>query len=105
MPRGFVNGFVPQVVAAVDARTGRFRLTGLRTDHCAVGVLDRPGRVGRELLVDVAVTAGRTTTRDVHDDGRDASGGPPPSPEPAPSSPPPTCLLLCAGPTDVRIGE
>jgi hypothetical protein len=103
MPRGNVNAFYAQVSAVVDARTGTFRLAGLRTDRCAVGVFDRPAGAGREIVLQVDVTAGRTTHLDVHDDGQDhfpgrSGGGPSASPTPTPSS---SCLAVCPR-TEVR---
>lgn len=97
MPRGNINAFVAQVAAAVSPSDGRFRLTGMRTDRCAVGVFDQPARGGREVVLQVDVTAGRTTHLDVHDDGQDhfpgrGGGGSTPSPTPSPSA---TCLALC----------
>jgi hypothetical protein len=98
MPRGNVNAFYAQVSAAVDPHDGTFRVTGLRTDRCAVGVFDRPHGAGREVVLQVDVTAGQTTHLDVHDDGQDhfpgkTSGQPSASPTPTPSS---TCLAVCS---------
>jgi hypothetical protein len=103
MPRGNVDAFYAQVSAAVSPRDGTFRLAGLRSDQCAVGVFDKPSGRGREIVLQADVTAGRTTHLDVHDDGQDhfpgrAGGGSSPSPTPAPSS---TCLAVCPR-TDVR---
>lgn len=96
MPRGNVDAFRAQVLAAVSTRDGTFRLTGLRSDRCAVGVFDRAGGAGREIVRQVDVTAGRTTRLDVRDDGQDHFRGPsaPPSPTPSPS-PTGTCLAVC----------
>lgn len=97
MPRGNVDAFYAQVSAAVNPRDGTFRLTGLHSDRCAVGVFDGPKRAGREVVLQVDVTAGRTTHLDVHDDGQDhfpgrSGGQPSASPTPSPSS---TCLAVC----------
>lgn len=106
MPRGNVNAFDAQVSAAVDPRDGSYRITGLRSDRCAVGVFDRPGAAGREVVLQVDVTAGSTTHLDVHDDGQDhfPGRGGQPSTSPTPSSSPSpggTCLAVCPR-TDVR---
>ena len=101
MPRGNVNAFYAQVSADVSARDGTYRIAGLRTDRCAVGVFDGP-KPGREVVLQVDVTAGATTRLDVHDDGQDhfpgKRGGPSASPTPTPSS---TCLAVCSR-RDVR---
>jgi hypothetical protein len=100
MPRGNVDAFYAQVSAAVSPHDGTFRLTGLHSDRCAVGVFDRAGAAGREVVLQVDVTAGRTTHLDVHDDGQDhfpgkGGGGPSASPSPSPDPSPGTCLAVC----------
>ena len=102
MPRGNVNAFYAQVSANVSARDGTYRIRGLHTDRCAVGVFDG-SKPGREVVLQVDVTAGRTTRLDVHDDGQDhfpgkRGGQPSASPTPTPSS---TCLAVCPR-SDVR---
>ena len=97
MPRGNVNAFYAQVAAAVDPHDGTYRITGLRSDRCAVGVFDRPGAAGREVVLQVDVNAGGTKRLDVHDDGQDhfpgkTGGQPSTSPTPSPTS---TCLAVC----------
>ena len=103
MPRGNVNAFYAQVSAAVRPQDGTYRIVGLHTDRCAVGVFDGPKGAGREVVLQVDVTAGRTTHLDVHDDGQDHFPGkrgsqPSASPTPTPSA---TCLAVCPR-SDVR---
>lgn len=97
MPRGNVNAFYAQVSATVSPRDGTYRIAGLHSDRCAVGVFDRPDAAGREVVLQVDVTAGSTTHLDVHDDGQDhfpgkTGGQPSASPTPSPTS---TCLAVC----------
>ncbi|MDQ1698140.1 MAG: hypothetical protein QOG34_3 [Frankiaceae bacterium] len=97
MARGNVDAFYAQVSAAVDPRDGTFRIDGLRSDRCAVGVFDPGKNAGREVVLQVELAEGRTTHYDVHDDGQDHFPGKPgshpsSSPTPVPTS---TCLAVC----------
>lgn len=99
MPRGNVATFVVQVATEVDATDGHYRIAGLRSDNCAIGVFDHPGARGREVVQDVTVTEGSTTQLDVHDNGQDyfpgdqsGNGGGGGSASPSPT---PTCLAIC----------
>ncbi|MDX6224088.1 MAG: hypothetical protein QOE64_464 [Frankiales bacterium] len=66
LPHGFIQGWAPQVSFAVDPATARFRVYGLDTDHCDLGVI-APDGTRTKLTDSIAVTEGTTVHQDVRE--------------------------------------
>ena len=66
LPHGFINGWAPQLSFAVDPKTAHFRVYGLITDHCELGVI-KPDGTRTQLTDSIAVTEGKTVHQDVRE--------------------------------------
>lgn len=66
LPHGFIAGWAPQLSFAVDPNTARFRVYGLITDHCSLGVIE-PDGTRTQLTDKIALTEGTTVNRDLRE--------------------------------------
>jgi hypothetical protein len=66
LPHGFIQGWAPQLSFAVDPETARFRVYGLTTDKCDLGVVE-PDGTRTKLSDSIAVAGGTTVNHDLRE--------------------------------------